>query len=428
MDGIARFSLSTLLDAGMYKAQINAAVRSRDEFCFEAGRIALLRTAQSTELRLCGIKGGRLGSVTLNKIDTGEVAAAARNVVKTSESFPQDPFLDIAAQQLPAEFNNGVSAPDRDKMYFRLSEFAADVKARYPLVKLATVSLAFNREDSRFLNSNGVDFKSTLGNYEVLAVYSSQKGEKVSSLGYSYFFAKGLDRPLLGFASCASLLAQSSEQLDARPVEGKFEGDVILAPDCAGDFFEFVLNSVKDSMICSGTSVYLNKTGSLVASEELTFLSSPVADEISTACFVTSEGYPSEEVRIIEKGILKSYLLSQYGSRKTGLPAARSDGGGCQVLPGIRGYQQLISSVKRGLLVVGFSGAKPDNNGDFSGVAKNSFYIEDGRISFPVSETMLSGNIPRMLLGIKGISKERVNFGNAVYPWIHIGGVTVSGK
>ena len=428
MDDIARDSLAALAAAGMPKAQVRVTERSRDELCFEAGRISLFRTAQSSELRLTGIREGRLGAATLTRADKGEIAAAAKTIAKTAEAFPADPYLDISVRQGPAEFDNGVPSPDRDRMYLRLSEFVRAVGERHPQVKLGTISLAFNREESRFLNSNGAEFLSKAGNYEVLIVYTSQKGEKVSSLGYSYFFAKDLGRPLMDYASCASLLEQSPGQLNARPVEGKFEGDIILAPDCVGDFLEFVLNSVRDSMLISGASIYLNRIGAQVAHEEFSLLSSPASPEIATPSFFTSEGYPAAEVRVIEKGVLKSYLLSRYGARKTGLPAGLSEGGGCQVLPGNKTYAQLIAGVKRGLLVVGFSGATPGNNGDFSGVAKNSFYIEDGRILFPVSETMLSGNIPRMLLNVKGISAERLNFGYAVYPWLSMGGVTISGK
>jgi len=65
---------------------------------------------------------------------------------------------------------------------------------------------------------------------------------------------------------------------------------------------------------------------------------------------------------------------------------------------------------------------------DFSGVAKNSYYIENGKIRYPLSETMLSGNIAEMLRNIKGVSKERINFGDAIFPWIQFRGLVISGK
>ena len=106
-----------------------------------------------------------------------------------------------------------------------------------------------------------------------------------------------------------------------------------------------------------------------------------------------------------------------------------SNAGSCYVVePGDKSFDKLVKSVKNGLLVARFSGGRPNDNGDFSGIAKNSYYIKDGKIQYPVSETMTSANIPQMFLNIKDISKERVDFGSNILPWISFGGITVSGK
>ena len=75
-----------------------------------------------------------------------------------------------------------------------------------------------------------------------------------------------------------------------------------------------------------------------------------------------------------------------------------------------------------------FSGGTPNNNGDFSGVAKNSYYIEDGKIKYPVIETMISANLVEMFKNIVAVSAERINFGNALLPWMLVSGITISGK
>jgi PmbA protein len=73
------------------------------------------------------------------------------------------------------------------------------------------------------------------------------------------------------------------------------------------------------------------------------------------------------------------------------------------------------------------SAGNPSENGDFSGVAKNSYLIEDGQIRMPVSETMIAGNIAQTLIDISAISKEFVDFGTALMPWVKTSGVTISG-
>ena len=65
---------------------------------------------------------------------------------------------------------------------------------------------------------------------------------------------------------------------------------------------------------------------------------------------------------------------------------------------------------------------------EISPVWQNSYYIENGRIQYPVSETMISGNLIEMMHNIIDISQERVNYGSGIYPWIGFSGVTISGR
>ena len=89
-------------------------------------------------------------------------------------------------------------------------------------------------------------------------------------------------------------------------------------------------------------------------------------------------------------------------------------------------FENMIKDVKKGVLLCRFSGGSPSDNGDFSGVAKNSYYIENGKIMYPIIETMISGNIAQMFLNIRNISHEKVDFGDCILPWITFDGITIS--
>ena len=88
----------------------------------------------------------------------------------------------------------------------------------------------------------------------------------------------------------------------------------------------------------------------------------------------------------------------------------------------------MIKGIERGLIVGRFSGGEPGASGDFSGVAKNSFLIENGKITGPVSEVMISGNLAQILKSVRDISRERIADGGSVLPYISFDGITVSGK
>jgi len=59
-------------------------------------------------------------------------------------------------------------------------------------------------------------------------------------------------------------------------------------------------------------------------------------------------------------------------------------------------------------------------------VAKNSFYIQDGEIRHPLTETMVTGNLQELVKNIHAVSREQVNFGDHAYPYLAASGVTIS--
>lgn len=91
-------------------------------------------------------------------------------------------------------------------------------------------------------------------------------------------------------------------------------------------------------------------------------------------------------------------------------------------------YADMIKNIKKGIIVGRFSGGNPGPNGDFSGIAKNSFLIEDGEIKGAVSETMINGNLAEMLQNVVAVSKETIADGNCVLPYVAVDKIVISGK
>jgi PmbA protein len=154
--------------------------------------------------------------------------------------------------------------------------------------------------------------------------------------------------------------------------------------------------------------------------------SNPVDERIDSGYFVTGDTYKAENLNIIKNGILNTHLLSRYGAKKTGGERAVNQGGNYIVKNGSESLENIIKNIDKGILLCRFSGGNPSDNGDFSGVAKNSYYIEKGKIKFPIIETMISGNISQMFMNITNISKETVDFGDSILPWISFDGITIS--
>ena len=422
------YALHALKQTGADKAETILTKTEKTEMNLENGALKLIRTTVDHHLRLTVLQDQRQGSILLNKIDREALDPAVEEVFTIAASSAPDPAHDIAAYQPPKIFNKGGTAPDLDLMYQRFKTFTRDVAVEFPRIVLLNAHLDFTRRTTCFQNSNGVDFTVNQGGYRFAVTFSAQEGTGSSSFNHTGFTTLNLEKDLLACGSLRTLLAETDRGQPPRKAPGKFTGEVIITPDCLEGFLHSLLGiTISDGPLITGTSPFQHKLNQPVASPLFSLASRPVSPEISSGYFITSDGYEAQNAPIIENGVLKTFLLSQYGANKTGLPRAVNDGGAFVVTPGDQPFAAILKRVKKGVLLNRFSGGAPSPNGDFSGVAKNSFYIEDGTIQYPLSETMIAGNLIALFQAIAAVSQERIDFGSALLPWIYAQGVTISG-
>jgi PmbA protein len=424
---LTRVCVNKLMELGADAAQVSLSDSKKHELNVEAGAINLLRTTYDTGIRLTAHVDKRKASTSLNKTDAEAIDAAARQVVDDARSSEQDEANAIAEYQPPKEFSRGPLAPDLDAMYERLDAFLRHAKTAYPDTILEQVILDHAGGLRVFQNSNGVDYCSNDGAYHCMLMFTTRRGGKSSSFNVAGFSAGELDRDLTDYAGVDRLLRESVEQVETEAVRGKFTGDLIMTPEALDDLLAFVARSLSDGAMISGTSLFKDKLHEEIASPLLTLRSTPRNDQLAEGYAITRDGYEALDATIIHRGTLQSFLLSLYGARKTGKPMAVNNGGCYVVDPGETSLEDGIRRVERGVLMVRFSGGNPAENGDFSGVAKNSYYVEDGAVRHPIRETMLSGNLADVLRSVRWVSRERVNFGTSLLPWVCASGVTVSG-
>jgi PmbA protein len=420
----AERSLAALRTRGFQKASVRLTEADQHELQAEFGHTNLLRTTHNTELTLLGIVDDRQGSITLNDAADDTLGTAVDDLWQIASGSRADPANDISEAQQKKTFESGPAEPDLDRMYERLAETLDHSNRHYPTLKMGQAAVSFTSRRSLFLNSNGVDYETTRNAYHANLMFTARDGSDVSSFNYTGLTLADLDHPLTSLGTVDNLMRQTTEQVRTRKVPHKFTGDLVITPDCLTSFIGFLLGSISNQPMISGTSLYKDKLGSRVAAEALTIHSWP--RDLVGGYSVTGDGYEAHNATIVDKGFLQSYLLDRYGARKTGLERAATSGGAWVVEPGTRSLDALIGDVREGVLITRFSGGRPNDKGDFSGIAKNSYSIADGAIAYPLSETMVSGNLAQLLFDIAGISSERADYGYAVLPWLRVTGIGVS--
>ncbi len=401
----------------------------KQELNTEGADFSLFRTIFDNSVSLTVIRDGKKGTASGNDLTDDGLRALVDGALLSAESSVPDEANVLAEGEAPEVFRSGRYEPQMDRLYDSVSQLLRDVGARYPGVRIMELIADHTRTHCLYVNANGTRFESFAGAYHVDVEMSASDGERSTGLDYFQIATLDLDTPLIEQGSVARRMADAERSLISASIPGKFEGTVIFTPDALAQFSYMLLsNYLMSSVILEGTSQWLDKLGVTVASEKLTMSLKAADERIVELEPFTDDGYRAEDVCLIEKGVLKSQLLNLYAARKTGRPVTKNSSYALVIEGGDSTLEEMIASIDRGLIVGRFSGGEPGSNGEFSGVAKNSFYVENGAIVGAVAETMINGNLEQMFRNVLAVSRELACDGMQVLPYLSCGGIVISGK
>jgi PmbA protein len=145
------------------------------------------------------------------------------------------------------------------------------------------------------------------------------------------------------------------------------------------------------------------------------------------------EGVRTRARRVVEGGVVQGYFLSSYSARKLGLKTTGHAGGSQNLTLTSRLTQAgddldaMISRLDRGLFVVELMGQGVNYvTGDYSRGAAG-FWVEKGRIAYPVHEITIAGNLRDMLRNIVAVGADAYTMGSKTIGSVLIERMTIAG-
>ena len=101
----------------------------------------------------------------------------------------------------------------------------------------------------------------------------------------------------------------------------------------------------------------------------------------------------TKKMTIIEKGVLKNYLIDWYYAQKLGVEPTCGSVSNLVFDYGTRSFNEMVKGLERGIVVTGFIGGNSNSTtGDFSyGIVGK--LVENGKVVQPVNEMNISGNL-----------------------------------
>jgi PmbA protein len=214
---------------------------------------------------------------------------------------------------------------------------------------------------------------------------------------------------------------------------------VVFEPRTARTLLDSVYEAVHGMSIYRHESFLAGKLGEKVAGENVTIVDDATIPGLFGTSPFDDEGVRSRRTSVIQRGVLKSYLLNTYAARKLGMKTTGNASrgltgnagighGNFYLEKGVQTPEQIVASVANGFYVTQLMGFGVNIvTGDYSQGA-SGLWIRNGELAFAVSEVTIAGNLKEMLIGIEAIGSDLEFRGSLAAPTIKIGEMTVAGK
>ncbi|MCQ9123060.1 metalloprotease PmbA [Rodentibacter caecimuris] len=317
---------------------------------------------------------------------------------------------------------------EKELMAFEAADLALYHAADIDVEKATALALQAEKAaleaDKRIVNSNGASFNSHTGvrvygnTHGMLQSYlSSRYSLSCSVIGgvedglendYEYTVSRNFNKlesaEWVGKNSAKKVVARLNPQkLTTREVPVIFLNDV-----ATGIISHFAASISGGSLYCK-SSFLLDHLGKQVLPTWFNISERPhLLSRLASTPF-DSEGVRTQDLEIVQDGILQTYLLTHYSGKKMGMKSTGHAGGihNWLVQPNLTGgLTALLGEMGTGLLVTDVMGQGVNIvTGDYSRGA-SGFWVENGEIQYPVSEITIAGQLPDMLRNIVAISDD----------------------
>jgi PmbA protein len=411
-------------------------------------RLGEVEKVQQSHQKRLGLRlffGQRSATTSTSDLSEGSLRQLLDDTCALAQAMAADPHAG-----LPEATEAAAALPDL--------ELWDDALGRLPVEDRTAMAREAERAaldyDSRITNSEGGGYGSSqshvlyanshgfLGQYRagsaslaVSAIASDDSGMQSDSW---YSTGRQLHRLHTPAAIGQEAARRALRRLGARKVATQ-KVPVVFDPATAASLLGHLCTAISGSALYRGASFLLGALDQRIAPDTCTVYDDGTLVAALGSKPFDGEGLPTRRTTVVERGILRSYLLDTYTARKLGMRstgnAARSAGEPPSVsptnfylVPGTSTPEEIIASVPRGLYVTALIGFGVNQvTGDYSRGA-SGLWIEGGELAYAVEEITIAGNLRHMLANIEMIGNDLDMRRKVTAPTLKISEMTVAGN
>lgn len=382
--------------------------------------------------------GRSLGMASTNRLE--ELERTVENAYHLAKGAPEDPFFKSLPEPSPYRPVEGLYDKDLEALSFEElnDRFLECVKAASPKPEL-TVSGLIGKSvsESVIVNSLGVE---ALNREAAISGYVSSKLERDGDTAMG-------SEPIIGRSikefDPVEVGRRAAEKASARIGAKKVVSDkmaVILDFRSALSSLSSVVGIGANGLnVALGTSYFQDKIGRNVACSALSVLDNPFTPGGMGSSSFDDEGASSKYVRVVERGVLKSYVTDSYSAGRLSVQNnghAKKFSLSAKPVPSFSNVHiaggdwktdEVVEDTKKGILLedsgLGPSGASTS----ISSMVDFGFYVENGEIKHPVKNTMVGTTVFDFLANIDAITREISLLWGSSSPMLRVADIRVAG-
>ena len=432
LNNLGEYCIEELKKIGSTSSEVIVAHSISDDMLQRNGKIEEVTRSEDISIGLTAYIGEKKSSISTSNLTKNNIQQAIIRCYEMAKNTPEDKYCglpenyNIEKNHIDLDlFDNSIISFEAKKNY--ISECEAEAFAQKKIVNSNGVSLTEAKSNFILKNSNGFSNGRRSSIFSISCDVVAKEEESMER-DYEYsskrFFCDLMKPKLIGKIAAE----RASARLSPKKIDS-FNGPAVFEPRVASSFLSHLISSISGHNLARKVSFINGDIGEILFEESINVIDDPLIKKGLGSRNFDSEGVNCEKLQLIKNGRLNQIILDTYSSKMLNKKSNGRCGGttNCYFENGKLTKIDLIKDIKKGVYITELFGSGFNSvTGDFS-KGGSGFLIENGEITYPISEITVAGNIKDMFKKIILANdlefKSRTNS-----PTIRIDNISIAGK
>jgi PmbA protein len=376
--------------------------------------------------------GKKKSSISSSNLTEDNIKTLIERCIETTKITPEDEFNSLPDQELLATKIHDLNLYDDDHIENEEKiEYLKEVEeAAFEKKEIINTETSFSESKSNFIlaSSDGFLNGHKSSSFSASCVTVAKNTNNNMERDYEFTSTCHL-QDMLRPNQIGSLAAKKTiQKLNPQKIESE-KISIIFDRRISKGILNVLAGAISSASIARGTSFLKDKLGEEIFSSSINVFDKPDMIKGLGSRYFDSEGVKTEELKLVDQGVLKHYLVDTYNGKKLNLRSNGRSSGTSNLFfeKGSISYKNLLKLNQRTLYITETIGH--GNNlvtGDYS-VGATGFMVENGIFKYPVSEITIAGNFKDIFKNITLADDLEFKY-SANAPTMLIEGMVVAGK